>query len=88
MGVNDPQTDREFLIRLDGQLNNLAESIDRFSNMLKTLEEKKITAIEQRLGSLEDWRFQIMGGWRVMVIIWTIASGIGIIAGVKYFFMK
>ena len=86
MRANEPQTDREFLIKLDGQLENLAQSIDRFSKTLQELEEKKLAALDARLESLENWRFQVIGGWKLMAVIWTIASGIGIIAGIKYFF--
>jgi len=85
MRANEPQTDREFLIKLDGQLENLAQSIDRFSRTLKELEEKKITALDVRLESLENWRFQVIGGWKLMAILWTIASAMGIVAGIKYF---
>ncbi len=86
MGINDPQTDREFLIRPDGQLNNLADSIDRFSEMLKNLEEKKIAMLEDRIESIESWRLKIQGGWWIMVVIWTIFSAGGIIALIKFFF--
>ena len=81
----EPQTDREFLIRLDSQLGNLAQSIDRFSKMLRELEEKKIATLDSRMESLETWRSQIAGGWKIMVVMWTIASAGGVIALIKYF---
>lgn len=83
--AKDPQTDREFLLQLDQQINNLSKSIDRFTDMLRNLEEKKIAALEKRVQDIESWRLQIMGGWRLMVVLWTILSLGGIAAVVKYF---
>jgi hypothetical protein len=53
--------------------------------MLRNLEEKKIAAIEKRVQDIESWRLQIMGGWRLMVVLWTILSIGGIGALIKYF---
>ncbi len=85
-GAKDPQTDRELLMRLDERLDNLSQSIDRFSGVLKDFEEKKITSLEVRVEAIEDWRLKIAGGWWIMVVIWTVFSAGGIIALIKFFF--
>ena len=86
MDATQPQTDRELLLKLNGNVEVLAKAIDHFSETLKYLDEKKLTAVDNRVSLLEDWRLQISGGVKVMIALWTIAAGMGIFAGIKYFF--
>ena len=86
MDATQPQTDRELLLKLNGNVETLSRAIDNFSKTLQYLEEKKLGSFDQRLSLLEDWRLQISGGVKVMIALWTIAAGLGIFAGIKYFF--
>ena len=81
-----PQSDRELLLKLNGNVEVLAKAIEHFSETLKYLDEKKLAAFDDRLVTVENWKLQIAAGWKLMVVLWTIASGVGIIAGIKYFF--
>lgn len=81
-----PQSDRELLLKLNGNVEVLAKAIEHFSETLKYLDEKKLSAFDDRLVLVENWKLQIAAGWKLMVVLWTIASGVGIIAGIKYFF--
>lgn len=87
MGIDasQPQTDRELLLKLNGNVEVLAQAIDHFSKTLKEIDEKKLAGFENRLSSIEDWRLQIAGGWKIMVIVWTVFSAGGIAALIKYF---
>lgn len=80
-----PKSDRELLLKLNGNVEVLARAIEHFSQTLKDLDEKKLSAIDERVNSIENWRLQIMGGWKIMVIVWTVFSAGGIAALIKYF---
>lgn len=83
--ASQPQTDRELLLKLNGNVEVLAQAIEHFSMTLKEIDEKKLAAFENRLSAVEDWRLQLAGGWRIMVIIWTLFSAGGVAAMIKYF---
>ena len=84
MDATQPQTDRELLLKLNGEIENLSKSIINFSNTLRDIEEKKIAILERRLDEFEKWRSQISGGWKVLVIIWIIVTAIGFGAIIKF----
>lgn len=79
-----PQTDRELLLQLNQEIKGLAASISDFSKTLKYLEDKKIAGLEERLDSIDKWRDQISGGWKLAVGIWVVLTG-GAIAAIKAF---
>lgn len=81
----DPQNDRELLLKLNLQIENLAKSINEFSITLKDIEEKKIAALDVRVEKLETWQAQISGGWKLATIIWIVLTG-GLVAFIKYLF--
>lgn len=72
MNAADPQNDREWLLKLNGQIENLSNSINGFSQTIRDIEEKKIAAIEERLDAVEGWKSKLEGGWKFAVIICTI----------------
>jgi len=80
--ATQPQNDRELLLSLNGKLSTLADSIDRFSLVLKDLEEKKIANLEKKITELQDWRQQINGGWKLAVVIWVILTA-GVVGTIK-----
>jgi hypothetical protein len=80
----EANTDREILIRLDGQIERLSESIERLGKSIEDMEEKKIAVIEKKIEDLLSWREQIKGGWKLAMLFWGLAAvGIGLI--VKHF---
>lgn len=83
-GAAAPQNDRELLLQLNQEIKGLALSITEFSKTLKYLEEKRIAGLEERLDSIDKWRDQISGGWKLAVGIWVVLTG-GAIAIVKSF---
>ena len=57
----EANTDREILIRLDGQIERLSESIERLGKSIEDMEEKKIAVMEKKIDELLSWREQIKG---------------------------
>lgn len=82
--ASDPKTDRELLLKLNGEIENLARAIYQFGQTLKDLEEKRIVDLEKRLIKIENKIEQIKGGWKLLVVLWTV---LGAAAGwaIKYF---
>lgn len=79
-----PKTDRELLLKLNGEIQNLAKAIHEFGVTLKDLEEKRISDLEKRLIKIENKIEQIKGGWKLLVVLWVV---LGAAAGwaIKYF---
>jgi hypothetical protein len=75
------------MIKLSGQIEKLSETIEAFGDKLIDIEEKKLTALELRIGEIESWKQQIMGGWKFAVAAWLVASAI-IGWGVSKWFSK
>jgi hypothetical protein len=78
----EPVTEREVLIRLDSNVGQLKESIDRLSNTFKNFEETKIKDIDVRLTKIENWKSEFSGAYKVGIII---ALVLGIISTIKTF---
>jgi hypothetical protein len=81
----EPQNDRELLLKLNGEIENLARSINDFSMILKDIEEKKISALDRRIEIIEAWKNQISGGWKLATVIWVLLTS-GIVALIKLLF--
>ena len=80
----EANTDREILIRLDGQIERLSESIERLGKSIEDMEVKRIEVMEKKIDELLSWREQIKGGWKLAMLFWGLAAvGIGLI--VKHF---
>lgn len=84
----EPQTDRELLLKLNGEIERLAESIRFFSKTLQEIEDKKIASIDKRVAEMEKIWSQVSGGWKFAVVIWAILTGTGIVGLVKVLFGK
>jgi len=83
MDARDPQSDREYLLKLDGKfenlevrLDNLAHSIDNFGNQLVNLEKSRIASLEQRIIKIENIWQQVRGGWKLAIVLWLILSAV------------
>jgi hypothetical protein len=80
----EANTDREILIRLDGQIERLSESIERLGKSIEDMEVKRIEVMEKKINDLFAWREQIKGGWKLAMLFWGLVT-IGLIAAVKHF---
>lgn len=80
MADGDVKTDRELLLLVNQQvqtmeqrfsesINRLSDSIVKLGESMEKMEESKIGTIDKRLASIERWQIQIMGGYRVLVIV-------------------
>ena len=65
----DPQTDREFLITLSGDINGLRKSIETLSNKIENFEEKKLVHVQNQIDDLNLWRSQWNGVWKFWLIL-------------------
>lgn len=79
----EPTTDREILIQLDGNVQQLRDSIVRLGDTIEKLEETKIKDHEVRLNVLEKWYSEFSGAYKVAIII---ALMLGIFSTIKQFF--
>lgn len=75
----EPQTEREFILRLEGKIDRLSESIERLAENMQNLDEKKIQVMQTQISELIAWREQIKGGWKLALFIW---SALGVAMGV------
>lgn len=78
-----PKTDRELLLKLNLEIENLSKSIDNLGNKLVDIEEKRIGGLEKRFVVIENWKQQITGAWRLVLVIWSIVTALGLIGLVK-----
>lgn len=67
-------SDREYIISLSGDIRNLSESIDRFSQVITKLEDQRITPMENDLQDLKEWRSEINGTWKAVGIVSVLLS--------------
>jgi len=67
-------TDREFMIKLESKLDRLSEAIERLGVGLSDLEGRKISAIQEDIADLKNWKAQISGGWKLAVVLWVILT--------------
>lgn len=74
MKASDPQTDRELLLKLNGEIENLSKAINEFGRTLRDLEERRIGGLETRIEALETVWFKFQGGWKLAVVIWAIMT--------------
>jgi hypothetical protein len=78
----EPVTDREVLIRLDSNVQQLRDSIVRLGDTIEKLEETKIKDHEVRLTKMEKWHNEWAGAYKAGLIISLL---LGIYSAVKNF---
>lgn len=78
-----PRTDRELLLKLNTEIGNLSRAIDGLGNKLVDIEEKRIGGLDKRVLALENWKQQITGAWRLVLVIWSVVTALGLIGLVK-----
>lgn len=69
-----PKTDRELLLKVSDRLERLADSLDTFGERMGAIEMKRIDPLELRVTSLEKWKNEISGGWKVVLVVITILT--------------
>jgi hypothetical protein len=85
MGAAEPQTDRELLLQLNGDIKGLTASVERLNDILIDMRETEIKELHKKVYDLEKWKSELSGGWKLVAIIWAVITG-GIVALVKTFF--
>jgi len=78
----EPTTDREIMIRLDSNVAQLRDSIERFAIALEKLEETKIKDHEARIMKIEKWQSEWAGAYKILIIA---ALALSFLATVKAF---
>lgn len=71
----EPKTDRELLLQLNGDIKNLTHSVEKLTEVLTVIEEKKIGSIDRRLEAIEKWKTELGGAWKLAIIIYTVTTG-------------
>jgi hypothetical protein len=90
-----PQTDREILLQLNSDVkalkgtfkevvDRLSETIERFGQNLKVMEDEKISVLTKEVEELKAWRSEIRGGYKLAMLFWAVLTA-GMIAAAKYF---
>ena len=79
VSANEPQTDREFMMEIKGELKTLTQAIDRLGNVLDKIESKRIEPIEKRLDDIEEWQHSMNGTWKAIVAISLVVSTVGVL---------
>ena len=83
----EPQNDREWMFSLRGEVQRIADAVDRLVKTVYDLEEKKLSAMEEEISEMKRAYQQAMGGWKTAIIIATsIATLISIAAALRTFF--
>lgn len=70
----DAVTEREILIRLDSNVSQLSDTIERFAKALEKLEETKIKDHEDRLSDIEKWKNEFSGAYKVIALMGLLLS--------------
>ncbi len=87
-GAAEPKTDRELLLQLNGNVQNLAVAIEKFSEALEKIEVEKIQAQDKRIAALEKVWLQMNGAWKFILVVWSILTATGVIGLVKWVWQK
>lgn len=79
ISANEPQTDREFMMEIKGDLKTLTQAIERLGTVLDKIESKRIEPIEKRLDHIEEWQHSMNGTWKAIVAISLMISTAGVL---------
>ncbi len=73
-------TDREIMLKLDANVSQLKDSIERFADALEKLEETKIKDHNDRILKIEKWMSEWSGAYKIIALT---ALAIGIFNALK-----
>lgn len=77
--ATEPQSDREWLIKLSSQVERLSQAIEGFAKTLEEFEEKKLNELEKKVKELEKWQNEWSGVYKFLLIGLTILTIFSII---------
>ncbi len=77
----EPETDREFMIEMNGNIRSLTAEIRHLAENIKNMEENRITPVEKRLTIVEKWQNNFDGGWKVAIVLVTLLTIASLILG-------
>lgn len=80
----EPITDREIMIRLDGNVTHLSQAIERFANALEKLETIKIKDHELRIKKVERFVSEWAGAYKIIAIVGLVLGIVSLIMGIKH----
>lgn len=72
--ITQPKTDREWLMKVSGQIGTLSDNFNTLAKKLVEIEEKKIAEHDERITVLENIWQQARGGWKLAVALWLLLS--------------
>ena len=72
--AQDPQNDREWIIKLDQKIDRLSDVIETIGNKWEMFEKKKLTIIDSRLNAVEKWQDKWGGALIALSVLAIIAS--------------
>ena len=64
----EPITDREIMLKLDSNVSQLKDSIERFAAALEKLEETKIKDHDDRITKIEKWMSEWSGAYKIIAM--------------------
>lgn len=76
MDATVPQNDRELLLSINSEIKGLRDDMNKFSAIIKDIDERKLAKLEAKIENLEYWKQQISGGWKIFLMIWTVVTAI------------
>lgn len=82
--ASNPQTDREFMMEMKGELSRLSDVISRLDRTLIEIETDRLKSIDTKIFDIQTWRSQMDGVWKAVVaagLILSIAAMIVAIVG-------
>jgi len=77
--VSDPQTDREWLIKIGADINRLSQAIEGFAEKLELFEETRLKKFEKEIEELKKWQNEWGGVWKFIVITGAVLGIIAVI---------
>lgn len=78
----DPQTDREWMMQLSGDINGLRKSIETLAEKIEIFEEKKLLVIEDRIKTIDLWISGWGGVWKFILIGSAVLAALSVIISI------
>lgn len=72
--LSEPQTDREWMMKIVGELKRFGEIIQTFGDKLESFELNEIKELKKEISMLKEWRSEWNGSWKLVIIIGITAS--------------
>lgn len=73
-GADKPKSQREWMIRLNSNIERLSDIVTDLKDAVKDLETKKIASLETRMSEHEKWKNQMDGIWKAVIAFGALIS--------------